>query len=191
MRRLIFATFAATSLVSGFPDSSAFATQKRIAPQTDPIALLKEIYGRYPDSEKADDWHKADKNWSPSGDVDKQPGWATLPLSRATAALHRRVAKKLEKDGFVCIDYDMVSDSQDPDIARYKITEPPAKSSGFAEYDIYFQGKSRQETRKVTYLLVQEEGKWRVEDMITYSTDAKGRAVKNDAKDMLNACLKD
>jgi hypothetical protein len=185
-KRLINALAIASSLWT----CAAGAAQKAIVPQDSPIKLLKQIYGQYPDSEPASDWHKADKNWSPSGDVDKVAGWSTLPLSHETAALNKRVDKALQKDGSVCIDYDLISDSQDPDIARYKIVAPPAKSTEPAEYQIYFQGKSRKGMTKVSYFLVAEQGKWHVDDIVTYSTNAKGHAERNDAKDMLKACLK-
>lgn len=166
------------------------AAQKQIAPQNNPIALLKEIYGAYPDTAAANAWHTADKNWGPSGDDKQVPGFETLPLSSATAALKQRVDKKLEKDGYVCIDYDMISDSQDPDIARYKIVAPSKPGTGAAQYDVYFEGKARKGNTRISYLLVQEDGKWRVDDMATYSKD-KGNVVRNGAKAMLEDCLKD
>lgn len=171
--------------------TAAFADQKRIAPQASAIALFKEIYGSYPDSEKPDAWHKADKAWLGSGDISNLPGWETLPLSRDTAALNKLVTEKLGKDGEVCIDYDLISDSQDPNIARYRIVAPSTQSMGPAEYQIYIQGTSRKEIVKLAYVLVEEEGKWRVDDIVTYSTDEKGRAVRSAAKEMLKACLKD
>lgn len=162
------------------------AAQKQIAPQDSPVALFQQIYGAYPDTEAASAWHKADKNWGPSGDDKQVPGFETLPLSGATAALNQRVNKKLEKDGFVCIDYDMISDSQDPDIARYRIVTP---AKGGAQYEVYFEGKSRKGATRVSYLLAQEDGAWRIDDIYTYSK-SKGKVVRNGARVMLQDCLK-
>ncbi len=179
--------FAASVFLLLFPTLDLAAAQKQIPPQDSPVALLQQIYGVYPDKEPATAWHKADKNWGPAGDIKQVPGFETLPLSSATAALNQRVDKKLEKDGFVCIDYDMISDSQDPDIARYRIVAP---ANGGAQYEIYFEGKARKGSMRVSYLLVEEDGKWRVEDIYTYSK-IKGKVVRNGARAMLQDCLKD
>lgn len=172
--------FLATNIVS--------AAQRQIAPQSDPIALLKEIYGAYPDAEAANTWHTADKNWGASGDIEQIPGFETLPLTSSTAALNQRVNRKLDKDGFVCIDYDMISDSQDPDIARYRIVAPSTPGKGSARYEVYFEGATHTGSTRVSYRLAQEDGKWRVDDIYTYSK-AKGKVVRNSARSMLQDCL--
>jgi hypothetical protein len=166
----------------------ANAAQKTIAPQDTPVALFREIYGAYSDAEPASAWHKADKNWSESGDIDKLPGLATLPLSSATAALNKRVDKESKKVGAVCIDYDMISNSQDPDIARYKIVAPT--KPGDAQYEIYLQGKRSKQQTRISYLLAQEDGKWRVDDILNYFK-TKGRVTRESAKALLQNCLKD
>jgi hypothetical protein len=172
------------------PPAIAQAAQKAVAPQDSPVALFREIYGAYPDSEPASAWHKADRNWSESGSIDKIPGFGTLPLTSATAALNKRVDKKLEKDGSVCIDYDMISNSQDPDIARYRIVAPATPAKNPAQYEIYFQGKSQKGQTRISYLLAQEDGKWRVEDIFTYNK-VKGRILRDSARALLQNCLKD
>jgi hypothetical protein len=189
MRKFVFMTFVAGSMFSCLSISSAFAEQRRVAPQDTPLALFKAIYGQYPDNEPLDSWHKADKAWLGAGDVGKLPTWETLPLSHDAAALNARVEKKIAKSRDVCIDFDQVSDSQDPNIARYKIVAPSAQSTGPAAYQIYIQGTWRKDISKITYALVQEEGKWRVDDIVTYSKDNKGRAIESRAKKMLKACL--
>lgn len=190
MRKFILRVAAATSLVSCLLVSGAAAAQKKIAPRDSPIAVLESIYGQYPDTDKADDWHKADKAWTASGAPDNLPGWDTLPLSRATAEVNRRVNKALAKSGDICLDYDPISDSQDPDIARYKIVPPSVSSPEKSEHQVYLQGKTRTGTTKVRYVFVKEQGRWRVDDIVTYSTDARHRPVANSIKDMLKACLK-
>ncbi len=184
MRKFIFTAIAATSILSCV---GAFAAQKRVAPQDTPIALFKAIYGQYPESEPADAWHKADKAWLGKGDVGDLPTWETLPLSHDAAVLNKRVEKAIGDSGEVCIDFDQISDSQDPNIAQYRIVAQPA---GGATYDVYLKGTWRKDVLKVTYVLVEEQGKWRVDDIVTYSTDKKGHAVKSAARDMLRNCLK-
>jgi hypothetical protein len=189
MRKFVFMAFAAASMLSCLSTSSAFAEQRHVAPQDTPLALFKAIYGEYPDNEPADSWHKADKVWLGEGDVGKLPTWETLALSHDAASLNARVEKKIAKSGDVCIDFDQLSDSQDPNIARYKIVAPSAQSTGPAVYQIYIQGTWRKDISKITYALVQERGKWRVDDIVTYSKDGKGRPIESGAKKMLKACL--
>lgn len=190
MRKFILTTLAAASLLSCGAVSTALAAQRRVAPQDTPIGLLNEIYGQYPDSAPAGAWRKADKEWLGAGDVGKLPRWETLPLSHDTAALNRRVDKAIGNSGEVCIDFDQLSDSQDPNIAQYRIVGPSAPKAGKAQYDVYLKGAWRKDVARVTYLLVQEQGKWRVDDIVTYATDKKGGVVKSGARDMLGNCLK-
>lgn len=185
MRTLIFAAVATTSLLSL---TNAEAIEKHVAPQDTPVALFKAIYGQYPDNEPADSWHKADKEWLGANTDMKVPTFETLPLSHDTAALNKRVQKAIGKSGEVCIDFDQISDSQDPNIAKYRIVEKE-QSNGRATFDISIAGTWRKDVSKITYVLVEEQGKWHVDDIVTYSTD-KGRLVKSAAKDMLENCLK-
>lgn len=168
----------------------ALAQQKRIDPQENPTELLEQIYGASSDKEASGGWRRADKNWGPSGDIRQAPGFETLPLSSEMAALKQRVDRKLEKDGFVCIDYDMISDSQDPHIARYRITSPSRTGGGRAQYDIYTQDDSLKGGSRITWRLLQEDGKWRIDDIFTYSKDSKGLSRRNGARSMLRDCLK-
>jgi hypothetical protein len=170
--------------------SLAAAASKRVPPADSPIALFKDIYGAYPATEPADAWHKADKAWLGNGSVDSLPSWGTLPLSARTADLNRRVDRSIGKSGEVCIDYDQISDSQDPNIARYRIVGPADPAAARAEYRIDIQGTWRKETTAIAWLLVKEQGKWRVDDIVTTSTDAKGKPQKNSGRDMLEGCLK-
>lgn len=167
------------------PPGVVLAGEKIIPPQDTPIALLKEIYGDYPADAPASAWHKADKNWGLSSDVSKLPGFDNLPLTTAVAALKRRV----DKTGDLCIDYDLISNSQDPDIVRYRIVAPAARSKARAQYDIYFQGKFSKGQTRITYSLVQDGGKWRVDDIVTYRRE-KGRILRDSARSLLQNCLK-
>ncbi|WP_442754669.1 hypothetical protein ACNHKD_16995 [Methylocystis sp. JAN1] len=190
MRKFILAVVIATSALSCFSITSAGAAQRHVAPQDTPIALFKAIYGEYPDGEAADAWHKADKEWLGKGDVSNLPTWETLPLSRDAAALNQRVQKAIGNSGEVCIDFDQISDSQDPNIAAYRIVALPSQTAGRAEYEIYLKGTWRKDIAKVAYVLVEERGKWRVDDIVTSSTDDKRRTVKSAAREMLRNCLK-
>lgn len=185
MRTSIFMPLAATLLSSALAE----AAPRRVAPQDSPVALLQAIYGQYPADEAADAWHKADKAWLGAGDVSALPAWETLPLSRDAATLNKRVDKRL-KTGEACIDFDQISDSQDPNIAQYKIVAPAAPVAQMAEYQVYIQGSWRKDTPKITYILVKEDGKWRVDNIVTYSKDDKGRPVQTAAKQILKDCLK-
>jgi hypothetical protein len=188
---MIKSTLMASALSLSFMAASVSAGEpKHVASAESPVALFKDIYGAYPASEAADAWHKADKAWLGKGSVDTLPSWDTLPLSAGTNDLNRRVNKILAKSGEVCIDYDQISDSQDPNIAKYKIVGPAEPPAERAEYQVEMQGTWRKGVTKVTYLLVKEQGKWRVDDIVTYSTDAKGKPEKNSGREMLKACLK-
>jgi hypothetical protein len=183
MRRIIVAALAALAA------SGADAAEKHIPPQETPVALFKAIYGQYPESEAADAWHKADKSWLGKGDISGLPGWESLPLSHDTAALQRRVDKAIGKSGEVCIDFDQLSDSQDPNIAQYRIVGPDAPATARADYDIYVKGTWRKDVTKIAYRLVKEDGKWRVDEIVNASRDDKGHVVKSATKAMLKACL--
>jgi hypothetical protein len=183
MHKSIFALLAVT-----LSASNAHAAQKNIAPQDTPVALFKAIYGQYPDSEPADAWHRADKEWLGKGADMHVPTFETLPLSHDTAELNKRVQKAIGKSGEVCIDFDQISDSQDPNIAKYKIVEKE-QSNGRATFEISITGTWRKDVSRITYVLVEEKGKWRVDDIVNYAADKKGRAEKSSAREMLKNCL--
>ena len=176
---------ALTLLLALHAPGAAVAAEKIIPPQDGPIALLKEIYGDYPADEAASAWHKADKNWGLSSDVAKLPGFTTLPLSTTLAAMKRRV----DKTGDLCIDYDLISNSQDPDIVRYRIVAPATRGKERAQYDVYFQGKFSKGQTRITYSLAQDGGKWRIDDIAAYRRD-KGRILRDSARSLLQNCLK-
>jgi hypothetical protein len=185
MRKFIFTAAAATFTLSSF---TAQAAQKHVAPQDTSIALFQAIYGQYPENEPADAWHKADKEWLGKGAEMRVPTFETLPLSHDTDALNKRVQKAIGKSGEVCIDYDQISDSQDPNIAKYKIVEKE-QSKGRATFEISITGTWRKDVSRITYVLVEEQGEWHLDDIINYSTDKKGHTEKSSAREMLKNCL--
>jgi hypothetical protein len=149
----------------------------------DPIKIIQQIYGAYPKSETPENWHKADKKWRTT-DLKGVPSFEDLPLSKEMRKLVEKDAKTTPKGEMGCLDFDPISDSQDPDIAKYKVIKALEESEGTQTLNVHIVGRWRKEF-VVTYKMKNEGGNWYVDDIVD-----KGEGVMVSLKKMYQDCLK-
>ncbi len=160
--------------------------RQSISEKANPIQTIQDIYGYYAPSESHDTWHKADKKWDPSSF--KHPHIGDLPLSNAFRKLIKKDEFTTPSGEMPCIDYDPISDSQDPDIDYFKISGIDDTQKNKLVLGIQIRGKSNKIV-KITYVFTNEENKWGIDDIINYNNNFNdGRAFS--VNNYLKKCLR-
>ncbi len=105
-------------------------------------------------------------------------------LPKEMRKLVEKDAKTTPKGEMGCLDFDPISDDQDPDIAKYKVIKASVETDGIKMLNVHIIGKWRKKF-VVTYKMKNEGGSWYVDDIID-----KGEGVAVSVKKMYQECLK-
>jgi hypothetical protein len=117
----------------------------------DPAALLNAIYQR------------AVKNKGGGFVIDTKAARAKY-LSQALAALWEKSDALVEKGDVGAMEFDPITNSQDPDIKSFKVT-PEKIEAGRADITVALVSRRTPGSRVVRYALVREAGGWKIDDI--------------------------
>lgn len=183
MSLLIFIYFAFTIPVSADP----------ILPTNKPADLIIMIYGKLKSSDNAKEWHAADKKYRIGASDDEIPKFNQLPLSTELRSLYSKAMVLEKKYDKGCLDYDPMTDSQDPQVDRYKFELRKIKTDEMV-VDVRLISWGKKRTFPIQYKLKKENEKWYVDDIISFYENQKSNdpSIKeNSVKKLIKLeCLK-
>ncbi|MBI5129726.1 MAG: DUF3828 domain-containing protein [Rhodopseudomonas palustris] len=132
----------------------AAASAQAAPPANDPVALLTALYTK---AAKA----------NAGGDFVNAPKSRAKVLSKSFAALWSKAESKTAKGDIGPIDFDPVSNSQDPDIKSFAI-KVEQQDSGSATLAVTLTGsqkRSKPADGVIRYDFVRDGGHWRIDDI--------------------------
>jgi Protein of unknown function (DUF3828) len=93
-------------------------------------------------------------------------------LTRSLAALLDDMNKRSEAANSPILDFDPISDSQDPSIDRLSIVAaPPKGDEARVAVSFYFEKGAKAPHTALGYLMKREDGAWRVDDIVKDGKD--------------------
>ncbi|MDR2882045.1 MAG: YbjP/YqhG family protein [Azoarcus sp.] len=131
---------------------AAFATPPAPASSHEAIAMVEAIYARAVKGKDGGDFVTANK------------AARAKYLSRSLAALWDKSDSLVEEGDIGAIEFDPVTNSQDPDIKSFKVT-PEKIEADKADIAVALISRHTPGSRVVRYALVHEAGGWKIDDI--------------------------